>query len=31
MARAHGRYRAAALIGPQWRQAPLNGIRAATR
>ena len=30
MARAHSRYQTAALIGPQWRQAPLNGIGAAT-
>jgi hypothetical protein len=29
MARAQGRYQPAALIGPQWRQEPLNGSGAA--
>jgi len=30
MAHAQGRYQPAALIGPQWRQEPLNGISVAT-
>ncbi len=29
MAFAQGRYQPGALRGPQWRQAPLNGIRMA--
>ena len=30
MAFAQGRYQPDALRGPQWRQAPLNGIRTAS-